>query len=123
MDYNDLTHQILKAAYEVHSVLGPGLLESVYQKCLYQELKQMGFAVEVEKPIPVIYKSVVIDCGYRLDMLVNDKVLLELKSVEDLNSTHEAQILTYLKLTGHKVGLLINFNERSLKHGIRRFMM
>lgn len=123
MDYNDLTYQILKAAYEVHSVLGPGLLESVYQKCLYQELKQMGFTVEVEKPIPVVYKSVVIDCGYRLDMLVNEKVLLELKSVEDLNSTHEAQILTYLKLTGYKVGLLINFNERSLKHGIRRFMM
>jgi len=116
----NLTHEILRAAYKVHSALGPGLLESVYQECLFFELKQQGFHVEKEKPIPVIYEDIKMEVGYRMDLFVNKKVVIEIKSVRELIDLHMAQLITYLKVSNCKVGLLINFNVPSLKTGIRR---
>lgn len=115
-----LTHEIIGAAIEVHRLLGPGLLESVYQNCLARELSLRGIQFEQEKPLPVEYKGTLIDCGYRLDFLIDNKVVVELKAVEKIDPVHEAQLLTYLRLTGCKVGLLINFNVPILVKGVKR---
>ena len=120
---NDLTEKIIGAALEVHRTLGPGLLESAYERCLRYELEKLGLRVESQKPLPIVYKEIIFEQGYRLDLLVDDKVVVELKTVEQLIDVHEAQILTYLKLSHYKVGLLINFNVKMLKNGIRRFVM
>lgn len=120
MNENELSNIILKNAIEVHKALGPGLLESAYKECLYYKLLKDGLSVEKEKPIPLIYEDVKLECGYRLDLLVNNKVIIEIKSVEALNNVHLAQTLTYLKLGNYKLGLLINFNVFSIKEGIRR---
>jgi GxxExxY protein len=117
----ELTGKILKAAIEVHRNLGPGLLESAYEACLAYELLQWGLQVERQKPLPLVYKKIALDCGYRLDLLVEGRVIVELKSVEEITALHEAQIISYLKLSGHKVGLLLNFNVQVLKDGIYRF--
>ena len=116
----DLTSQIIGAAIEVHRALGPGLLESAYQTCLAREFSLRGLHFEQEKPLPVEYKGTKLDCGYRVDFLVDDKVVVELKSVDAIHKIHEAQLLTYLKLMERKVGLLINFNIALLKDGIKR---
>ena len=120
MDINDLTGKVIGAAIEVHKFLGPGLLESTYEKCLCRELELRKFFLERQKELPVEYKGVKLDCGYRLDILVENRLIVELKACESLQPIHEAQLLTYLKLTGIKVGLLINFNVPVLKEGIRR---
>lgn len=119
----DLTGQIIGAAIEVHRELGPGLLESAYQACLARELSLRGLPFEQEKPLPVEYKGVRLDCGYRLDFIVAGKVVVELKAVEAIHKVNEAQLLTYLKLTGCRVGLLINFNVPVLKDGITRMVL
>ena len=105
---------------EVHSALGPGLLESAYKACLYYKLIQAGLTVELEKPMPLVYEEVKLDCGYRIDLLVENRIVLELKSVEALNDVHMAQVLTYMKLGNYKLGLLINFNVAKLKDGVKR---
>jgi len=120
---NRITEQIIGAAIAVHKALGPGLLESTYEACLAYELVQRGLKVERQKELPVTYQSVRLDCGYRIDLLVADLVIVELKVVETIAPVHEAQILSYLKLSGCKVGLLINFNVKVLKNGIRRFIV
>ena len=117
---NQITEKIIGCAIKVHSTLGPGLLESVYQQCLYYEIRKSGLKVEKEKPLPVFYEEVVLDCGYRLDLVVESRVIVELKSVESLSDIHLAQILTYLKLSGCEIGLLINFNVTQLIKGIKR---
>ncbi|HRK53693.1 MAG TPA: GxxExxY protein [Cyclobacteriaceae bacterium] len=117
---DSLTEKIIGCAMKVHTALGPGLLESAYQECLFFELKSTGFLVEKEKPLPLIYQDVKLDCGYRLDLLVNGKIIIEVKSVDALADIHLAQVLTYLKLTGNRFGLLINFNVVRLKDGIKR---
>lgn len=119
---DEITRRIIGAAIEVHRHLGPGLLESAYETCLLFELKQLGFTVEQQKPLPVVYKGIVLDCGYRLDLVVEDAVIVELKAVEQLTSIFEAQLLSYLRLTGKKVGLLINFHGAVLKNGIKRIV-
>ena len=123
MDINDLTGQIIGSAIEVHKTLGPGLLESAYEECLCHEFDLRGISYKRQHAVPVQYKGVKLDCGYRIDVLVEARVILELKSVDCLGLIYEAQVLTYLKLTGHKVGLLINFNVSALKKGIKRFML
>ena len=122
-ELNELTSKILGCAYTVHSALGPGLLENAYEECLFYELKQAGLKVERQKALPLVYKEVKLDAGYRVDLLVEDRVVIELKSVESLNDLHIAQTLTYLKLSGCKLGLLINFNVKSLKSGIKRLIL
>jgi GxxExxY protein len=119
----DLTEKIIGAAIEVHRNLGPGLLESAYERCLIYELEKLGLLVENQKPLPLVYKEITVEQGYRLDLLVEDKVVVELKTVERLTKIHEAQVLTYLRISGHKVGLLINFNVDILKRGLRRFVL
>ena len=115
-----ITEMIIGAAIEVHRALGPGLLESAYETCLAFELAQRSLKVEQQKPLPVVYKEVKLDCGYRLDLLVEKAVIVEVKSVDHLAPIHQAQLLSYLKLFGCKVGLLINFNVKMLKNGIIR---
>jgi GxxExxY protein len=122
MDINQLTGQIIGAAIEVHKALGPGLLESAYEECLCRELSLRGFSYERQKEVPVKYKGVRLDCGYRLDIVVSESVVLELKACDRLERIHQAQLLTYLKLTGIKYGLLINFNVSVLKDGIKRMV-
>ena len=122
MDINQLTGQIIGAAIEVHKTLGPGLLESAYEECLCRELSLRGFSYERQKEVPVKYKGVSLDCGYRLDIVVSESVVLELKACDRLERIHQAQLLTYLKLTGIKYGLLINFNVSVLKDGIKRMV-
>ena len=117
---NHITEMIIGAAIEVHRALGPGLLESAYETCLAFELAQRSLKVEQQKPLPVVYKEVKLDCGYRLDLLVEKAVIVEVKSVDHLAPIHQAQLLSYLKLSGCKVGLLINFNVKVLKNGIIR---
>lgn len=119
----DLTQKILSCAYLVHSELGPGLLEKTYEECLFYELKQNGLFVEKQKELPLVYKETTIDIAYRLDLLVENKVIIELKSVEQLTNIHIAQILTYLKLSACKVGFLMNFNVDLLKNGIKRYVL
>jgi GxxExxY protein len=123
MEINKITELILEAAFKVHSKLGPGLLESAYKACLAYELKKMGLKVDVEKALPLIYDDLTLDCGYRIDLLVENQVIVELKAVNTFTDVHVAQVLTYLKLSGTKVGLLLNFNTKSLKDGIRRLAM
>jgi GxxExxY protein len=118
-----LTEKIIGAAIEVHRTLGPGLLESVYVRCLCYELTKLGFSFVHEQPIPVKYKDVIIDCGFRLDIVVEGKVIIEIKACDDIHPVHEAQLLTYLKLTNIRRGLLLNFNVFLLKDGIRRFII
>ncbi len=120
---NQITQEILDSAFKVHTSLGPGLLESAYKACLAYELRKKGLKVEEEKPIPLIYEEVKLDCGYRLDLLVENAVILELKTADAFTDVHFAQILTYLRFADKKVGLLINFNVKSLRDGIKRFIV
>jgi len=122
MDINELTGQIIGSAIEVHKTLGPGLLESAYEECLCHEFDLRGISYKRQHAIPVQYKGAKLDCGYRIDLLVDNRVILELKSVDCFEPIHEAQILTYLKLTGFKVGLLINFNVPVLRDGVKRLI-
>jgi len=117
---NELSKKIIGCAIEVHKQLGPGLLESAYQECLSYELQNIGLKVKKEIPMPIVYKDVKLDHGYRIDLLVEDKVVIEIKSVEALNDVHTAQVLTYLKLGNYKLGLLLNFYVAILKNGIKR---
>ena len=121
-ELNKITEIIIGAAMAVHRELGPGLLESAYEACLAYELPERGLSVERQKALPVKYRGVNVDCGYRIDLLVEGKVVIELKAVERLEAIHQAQLLSYLKLSGCKVGLLINFNVKVLKDGIRRLV-
>jgi len=123
MEINLITNEILDSAYKIHSKLSPGLLESSYQACLVYEIRKKGFKVEVEKPLPLIYEEVKLECGYRIDILVENQVVVELKTVEAFTDVHIAQVLTYLKLSGNNVGLLINFYTKSLKNGIKRLIL
>jgi GxxExxY protein len=120
MDENELSNRVIGIAIEIHKVLGPGLLESAYKECLFYKLVQSGYYVEKEKPMPLIFEEVRLDCGYRIDLLVENKLVIEIKSVEATTDVHMAQTLTYLKLGNYKLGLLINFNVVKLKDGIRR---
>jgi GxxExxY protein len=120
--YTQLTEQIIGAAMRVHTQLGPGLLESAYEACLAFELTSSGLAVERQKSLPVVYRDVQLDCGYRLDLVIQDAVVVEIKSVDALIPIHTAQILSYLKLSGYHIGLLINFNVLHLRSGIRRIL-
>jgi len=120
---NEITHEIIGAAIEVHRLLGPGLLESAYEECLAKELALRKLTVERQKPVPVVYKDVKLECGYRIDLLVENRVVVELKSIESLAAIHEAIILTYLRLSGRRLGLLINFNVNVLKDGIKRYII
>jgi len=121
-ELNKITEGIIGAAIEVHKNLGPGLLESAYQAALAYELTERGFKIEQQKSLPLLYKNVKLESGYRLDLLVNDKVVVEIKSMEGLAPIHEAQLLSYLRLSNCKVGLLINFNVKLLKQGIKRIV-
>ena len=122
-DINDLTGKVIGAAIEVHTALGPGLLESAYEKCLCKEFKLRNICYVTQKELPLSYKGEDVDCGYRLDFIVEDRLILELKACDRLQPVHEAQLLTYLKLTNLNVGLLINFNVSVLKDGIKRLML
>ena len=119
---NRITGSIIGAAIQVHRELGPGLLESAYEACLAYELGQQGIKIELQKPLPIVYHEVKLDCGYRIDLLVEDTVIVELKAVERVLPIHQAQLLSYLKLSNCQVGLLINFNVRVLKQGIVRMV-
>lgn len=120
MKDNDLTGKIIQAAMKIHTALGPGLLESAYEACLEYELIKMGLKVERQKPLPVIYEEVHLECGYRIDLLVEESVIVELKALENLAPIHHAQLLSYLRLAGKKLGLLINFHSEHLRDGISR---
>ena len=120
MTENEIGKIMVDCALRVHRELGPGLLESTYEACLAYELSEAGLSIETQKGLPVVYKEVKLDCGYRIDVLANRKVIVEVKSIEALSDVHLAQILTYLKLSGCKLGYLINFNVTLLKEGIRR---
>ena len=122
-ELNRLTEQIIGAAIEVHRHLGPGLMESAYETCLAYELEQRGLTFERQKALPLVYKDIRLDQGYRIDLLVAQRVVVELKVVEQFTDVHEAQVLSYLRFSGCKVGLLINFNVKLLKDGVRRFVM
>jgi GxxExxY protein len=120
MERDQITHEIIDSAYKVHTKLGPGLLESAYRTCLAYELRKKGLKVEEEKPLPIIYEEIKLECGYRLDMLVENEVIVELKIVNAFNDVHLAQLLTYLRFSGKHIGLLLNFYVKSLKDGIKR---
>ena len=122
MTENEIATSIIGCAIDVHKSLGPGLLESAYQECLYYKLQKEGLKVVKEKPMPIVFEEVQLECGYRIDLLVEDKVVVELKSVEKLNKVHLAQTLTYLKLGDYQLGLLINFNVTLLKNGVNRIV-
>ena len=121
--FTDLSHRVIGSAIEVHRHLGPGLLESTYQQCLARELHLSGIPFKLEYPLPVEYKGLHLDCGYRIDVLIEDAIILELKSVTQLKPIHEAQLLTYMKLTHIKQGFLINFNVEVLKNGLKSFIL
>ncbi|MDI6803143.1 MAG: GxxExxY protein [Bacteroidota bacterium] len=123
MNENELSNIVIGCAIEVHKSLGPGLLESAYKECLAYKIKQEGLFVEKEKPLPLVFEEVKLDCGYRVDLLVEHKLMVEIKSVEAINDIHLAQVLTYLKLSGCKLGLLLNFNVVRLKDGIKRVIL
>ena len=123
IELNRITTQVIGAAIDVHRALGPGLLESAYETCLAYELAQRGLNVERQKPLPIVYKGISLDTGYRLDLLVERKILLELKAVDSLTPLHKAQLLSYLKLSGLRLGRLINFNVKMLKSGIQRVII
>ena len=122
-DDNDLSGKVLASAIHIHSVLGPGLFEKVYQECLFYHLTKSGLRVEKEKTLPVLFETVVLDAGYRLDLLVEDKLIVELKAVDKIMPIHEAQLHTYLKLSGKPLGLILNFNAVLMKDGIKRMVM
>ncbi len=122
MTENEISERTIGCAIEVHKELGPGLLESSYEACLYYELTQFGLLVERQKALPLIYKKVELDCGYRIDLLVEEKVIVEVKAIKEFDDVHLAQILSYLKLSKCKLGLLINFNVTLLKNGIKRIV-
>jgi GxxExxY protein len=121
--YQKLTGSILRCAYKVHASLGPGLLESAYEECLFYELGKQGIDVIKQKPMPLVYEQKILDVGYRIDLLVEGKVIIEVKSIDALNPIHTAQLLTYMKLSGCRVGFLMNFNVVSLKEGIKRIIL
>ncbi len=123
MEVDKLTEQVIGLAIEVHRHLGPGLLESTYQECLYYELKNANLKVEREKKLPIEYKEIKLDHGYKIDLLIEDQLVLELKTVETFTDVHKAQILTYMRLGNYNTGLLINFNTKLLSQGIKRFSM
>ena len=120
---NDLTYKIIGAAYKVHSALGPGLLESAYKECLYYVLAKEGIFVEKEKGLPLLFEEVKLEIGYRIDLFVEHKVVIEIKAVEAFTDVHMAQVLTYLKLSGCTIGLLLNFNVADMKKGIKRIII
>ena len=120
MHENEIANIVIGCALDIHKSLGPGLLESAYQQCLYYKLQKEGLKVQKEKPMPLVYEEVHLDCGYRIDLLVEDKLVIEIKSVEALKNIHMAQTLTYMKLGDYKLGLLINFNVNMLKQGVKR---
>ncbi|MFN2260783.1 MAG: GxxExxY protein [Psychroflexus sp.] len=122
MDENQVSKIIVNTAYQIHKNLGPGLLESVYEEIMYYELRNQNLQVERQKPIPVVWDDLKMQLGFRADLIVNEKVIIELKSVENIAQVHPKQLLTYLKLTNLKLGLLINFNESLIKHGIKRIV-
>jgi len=121
MEINELTEIIIGLSIDVHKILGPGLLESAYQECLFYEINKSGLKVEREKSLPIIYKEIKLNHGYKIDLLIEDRLVIELKTLEYFTEVHFAQILTYLKLGGYSTGLLINFNTKLLKNGIKRF--
>jgi len=123
MEINEITQKIIGCAIEVHKNLGPGLLESAYEECLAFDLTKAGLSIKRQQPVPVVYRDIKLDCGYRIDILVEKCVVIELKVVDEFNPVHQAQILTYMKFSDMKVGLLINFNITVLKNGIRRFVL
>ena len=123
MNEEEIAKIVIGCAIDVHRALGPGLLESAYQQCLYYKIEQKGLKVEKEKALPLIFEEVKLDCGYRIDLLVENKLIIEIKSVEALNDIHLAQVLTYLKLSDNKLALLINFNVLLLKHGLKRVIL
>ncbi len=123
MEFDDLSGKVIHCALEVHRALGPGLLESAYQQCVARELTLRQISFQREAPVAISYKGLYLECGYRLDFLLDNKLILELKSVDALSNLHEAQVLTYMRLAGVKVGLLINFNVPVLKVGIRRLVL
>ena len=120
MDENEISKIVFESALKIHKVLGPGLLESAYEECLFYELKKYDLKVEKQKQLPLIYEEVRLDVGYRIDIIIEDKFIVEIKSVEALTDVHLAQLLTYLRLSNCKLGLLINFNVSLLKNGVRR---
>ena len=122
MEFEEITQKIIGCAMDVHSALGPGLLENAYRECLFYKLSKSGLYVEKEKQLPLLFEGVKLDCGYRIDLLVEKNIVIELKSVKKIEEIHLAQILTYLKLGKYKVGLIINFNVTSLKDGIKRLV-
>lgn len=119
---DQITRRIIGAAIEVHKTVGPGLLESAYQACLAFELREAGLKVEEQLPLPVVYKNVRLDCGYRIDLLVEGEIVVEIKAIEALAPIHEAQLISYLRLAGERAGLLINFHVRVLKEGLKRIV-
>lgn len=123
MNVEEVFKIVLDCSFKIHSALGPGLLESAYEECLFYELTQLGLKVEKQKPLPLVYREVRLDAGYRVDLMIENCVIVELKSVETLNDVHLAQILTYLKLSNCKLGLLVNFNVKHLKNGIKRVIL
>jgi GxxExxY protein len=120
MDENEISKIVFESALKIHRALGPGLLESAYEECLFYELKKQGLKIEKQKKLPLVYEEVQLDVGYRIDIIVEDKFIVEIKSVEALTDVHLAQLLTYLRLSNCKLGLLINFNVSLLKNGVRR---
>ena len=122
MEENEISNKIIGCAIKVHKLLGPGLLESAYEECLCYELQQAGLKVEKQKALPLIYKEVKLNFGYRIDLIVENKVIIELKTVENINNVHVAQLLTYLRISGCKLGLLMNFNVLRMKDGIKRLV-
>ena len=123
MKFDYLSKQVIGCALEVHRVLGPGLLESTYEQCLAHELSQAGIAFKLQVSLPVKYKNVIIDCGYRIDVLIKDKLIIEIKSVKQIIDVHRAQLLTYMKLSEIGIGLLMNFNVELFKTGLKRFVL
>jgi GxxExxY protein len=123
MEIESIFKEILDSSFRIHTELGPGLLESAYEECLFYELKNSGLNVEKQKPLPLVYKEVRLDAGYRIDLFVEKKVIIDIKSVEMFNEVHLAQILTYMKLANCQLGLLVNFNVRHLKDGIKRVIL
>jgi GxxExxY protein len=123
METNIITEKVIGCAIEVHRALGPGLLESAYEECLSFEMQKAGLFIERQKPVPVVYKDIKLDCGYRIDILVENAIVVELKTVDAFNPVHEAQILTYMKFSNKSTGLLINFNVTLLKNGIKRYKL
>ncbi len=123
MEFDYLSKQVIGCALEVHRVLGPGLLESTYEQCLARELSLASIPFKLQVPLPVKYKNVIIDCGYRIDVLVKDKLIIEIKSVKKIIDVHRAQLLTYMKLSGIGIGLLMNFNVELFKTGLKRFVL